>query len=110
MLDELQIRAEQYKNKHRRHKVWQRIVFCLSCVVAFCTTCALILPAITMEQTAYCGMEEHQHTDECYEKRLTCGFGELQEGDVELLNSGHIHSDACYEEQKVLVCGQEESA
>lgn len=38
-----------YSKGKRRHKLWQRIVSSLICVVVFCTTYALILPAITME-------------------------------------------------------------
>ena len=34
---------------------------------------ALILPALTAEGTPHCGIEEHTHTDECYENRLICG-------------------------------------
>ncbi len=33
-------------------KKWQKILFCLSCVVVFVTTYALILPAITLEKQA----------------------------------------------------------
>ena len=43
--------------------------------------------------------EEHSHTEECYEKVLTCGRSEEQ----------HTHTEDCYEEQDVLVCTQEET-
>ena len=39
----------------------------LSAVIVFCTVYALILPAITMERTAYCGLEVHEHTDACFD-------------------------------------------
>lgn len=89
-------------SRNRRHKTWKKIVSALGCVVVFCTTYALILPAITMEETTYCAIEAHEHTDECYEKKLICGFGEEEE-------SGHTHTDACYTEEKTLICGQEET-
>jgi hypothetical protein len=47
-------------DRHRR-RVWQRIVSGMMAVVVFCTTYALILPGITLERQAYCGLEEHTH-------------------------------------------------
>lgn len=35
--------------EHSRQRIWRKIVGALSCIVVFCTTYALILPAITME-------------------------------------------------------------
>ena len=98
MQNELLTRAEQYQKKHKRRKVWQRIVGGLACVVVFCTSYALILPAITMEQAAYCGMEEHEHTEACYEKQLICGYDEAAEAGSDLTTVGHVHEDSCYEE------------
>ncbi len=42
---------------------WYRVLAVLGAVVVFCTTYALILPAITLEQT--CPLTEHIHTDAC---------------------------------------------
>ena len=95
--------AEKYTKAHQRKKRWYQVVTGLACVVVFCTVYALILPAITMEQTAWCGIEEHQHGDSCYEIQLVCGYDELS-------NGGHIHTDDCYDEEQVLICNQEESA
>ena len=47
--------AQRYSKRKRQKTLWQRVVGFLGCVVVFCTTYAMILPAITMEQTAYCG-------------------------------------------------------
>ena len=41
----------KYARKHQRKKRWYRVVTCLAAVVVFCTTYALILPAITLERT-----------------------------------------------------------
>ncbi len=41
--------AEKYSKAHRRRKHWRRVVTVLAAIVVFCTTYALILPAITME-------------------------------------------------------------
>lgn len=87
------------KQKLKEKKIWHRFVSVLSCVVVFCTTYALILPAVTMERdniVYYCDKEEHQHTDDCYESddEALCGLDE----------SGHIHDQNCYEQQEMLDC------
>ena len=48
-----------------------QIVSVLACVVVFCTTYALILPAITMTGTTWCGYEAHEHGESCYEKTVS---------------------------------------
>ena len=42
--------AQKYIAKNRRRRIWKDIVIVLACIVVFCTTYALILPAITVEQ------------------------------------------------------------
>lgn len=44
--------GEKLIKKRRFNKHWHKVLLVLSCVVVFCTTYALILPAITMEQPA----------------------------------------------------------
>ena len=61
------------KNIYRR-RAWRRLVSISSCIVVFVTTYALLLPAITMGKMADCGLEEHQHSDECYREYLICGL------------------------------------
>ena len=73
-----------------------RTVSVVAALVVFVTTYALVLPAITMEQNASCGIPEHQHTDACYEEQLVCGIPE---------GEGHHHDASCYE--KFLICGLE---
>ena len=58
--------VEKYNKRHRRKKYRQRLVTMLGCIVVFCTTYALILPAITLEKEVYCELEEHTHTRDCY--------------------------------------------
>ena len=93
--------AEKYTKAHQRKKRWYRVVTCLAAVVVFCTTYALILPAITLEKK--CEIPEHTHTEACYtqvttrEKRnLTCAV----EADVVI----HHHDSACYDEDGNLWC------
>ena len=92
-----------YTSRRRRKKRWRSAVLALAAVVVFCTTYALILPAITMAQQTYCGMEEHRHGDECYETVLLCD----KEFDV-VQPEGHIHTATCYDYEEVLTCGLEE--
>lgn len=98
--------AEQYLDKQRRTKRWHKVVTALAGIVVFCTTYALILPAVTMTTPLQCGTEEHTHTDECYitelvtpEPRLVC---ELEETEP------HTHDESCYEVSTIIACGLEE--
>jgi hypothetical protein len=51
---------------NRRNRAWQRVAAAAAALVVFCTTYALILPAITASNQTYCGQAEHMHTDTCY--------------------------------------------
>ena len=83
----------------RTRKFFTSIVSSVAAMVVFVTTYALILPAITLEKTASCGIEEHQHSDSCYEERLVCGQKE---------SDGHHHDDSCYTTTAKLNCGIQE--
>ncbi len=92
--------AGNRKEKRR----WQKVVTFLACVVVFCTTYALILPAITMERN--CAIPEHTHSEECYRQvtsrsvtRLHCPL----EGEQESIIL-HTHDASCLDGQGVLVC------
>ena len=80
-------------------KTWYRFISGFSAEIVFITTYALVLPAITLEKTVACGIEEHQHDDSCYEYQLICGLEESE---------GHHHDDSCYSVSKELDCGMEE--
>ena len=116
--------AEPYASAHRRKRRWYQVMTCLAAAVVFCTTYALILPAITLEKqceipehthTEACYTSEqgdlictqstepqHTHTEECYQETqdLVCGMSE---------STGHTHGAECYDEEGNLICGQEES-
>lgn len=83
----------------RTRRFLTRFVSGLGAIVVFVTTYALVLPAITMELEANCGLEAHQHNDSCYEKVLTCTIPE---------SPGHTHTDACYQVDYELTCRTEE--
>jgi len=129
MQNDLLQRAGKLKKSHKQKKWWQRGVRTLAMLVVFCTTYALILPAITMEAEVVCGLESHAHTDSCYtqqqvtsydcqlephsivvhshdalcfdgEGKLACPLAE-----VEL----HSHVEECYTAEQTLVCVLEEA-
>ena len=93
--------AEKYTKVHKRKRLWHRVVTVLAGVVVFCTTYALILPAITLEKQ--CDIPEHTHTDACYaqvtsvEKRVpVCSAQTLEI---------HQHTADCYDANGNLTCG-----
>ncbi len=95
-----EVSITRFKTEHIRHKRWQQIVLALGVFVVFCTTYALILPAITMEKTLICEKPEHIHTAGCYEtvevaesKKLICTKDE------------HEHTDACLTRTVTYICG-----
>ena len=106
MDDKLLKQREQFIGKRKRTKVWKSVVSVLACIVVFCTTYALILPAITMAKDTFCGYEEHTHGSECYETQLVCELSE----DAEDAEDAHVHGDECYKKEKTLGCKVEESA
>ena len=93
--------AEKYTKALQRKKRWYRVVTALAGVVVFCTTYALILPALTLEKQ--CDIPEHTHTDACYaqvtsvEKRVpVCSAKTLEI---------HRHTADCYDSEGNLTCG-----
>ena len=93
--------AEKYAKVHKRKRLRHRVVTVLAGVVVFCTTYALILPAITLEKQ--CDIPEHTHTDACYaqvtsvEKRVpVCSAKTLEI---------HRHTADCYDANGNPTCG-----
>lgn len=93
--------AEKYTKVHKRKRLRHRVVTVLAGVVVFCTTYALILPAITLEKQ--CDIPEHTHTDACYaqvtsvEKRVPACSAETLEI--------HRHTADCYDADGNPTCG-----
>lgn len=93
--------AKKYTKAHQRKKRWYRVVTCLAAVVVFCTTYALILPAITLEKK--CEIPEHTHTEACYTKVTTQEKRNLACG-VDADTVIHHHDSSCYDENGNLWC------
>lgn len=95
--------AAHYQKNHRKNRIWKTAVMVLSSVVVFCTTYALILPAITMNRETICGIEEHIHTEECYQEQETVPQTVLvcSPEHVQL----HTHTETCYDDSGRSICG-----
>lgn len=100
---EIQIHAELLNIRHRRKRIWYRILSVPTCLVVFITTYAMILPAITLESTpdTYCGTEEHTHSKTCYK---IPGIPEHNEIDCSLQKNLHKHTAECYDAGGNLTC------
>ena len=114
----LEQQTQAIQKNRRYRKWWHRVLSVLACVTVFCTTYALVLPAITLTNEYYCGKEEHtEHTEECYKSVLICGYddGEGEQGEESKKDEAaepqptHTHTDECYEqESRTLICAEQE--
>lgn len=87
MRESLRKNAAFYASRYRARKIFRKIAAVMGCLVAFVTTYALILPAITLEQATFCGVEEHVHDAACYQ---------LQVETTDLTCDIHVHDSTCY--------------
>ena len=91
---------QQFIRENKNRSVWRRLFRIMACIVVFCTTYALILPVITLEQDYVCGLEEHIHVDHCYrhweDMPIPCTKESL---------GVHVHSGDCYGEDGSMICG-----
>lgn len=95
--------AERYTQQNNRRRIWRKFVQMMACAVVFCTTYALILPAITMEKPISCEIEEHKHTESCYVsvdseqiQKLACTYASL---------GVHVHTEECRGDDGQFICG-----
>ena len=88
--------AQQLVKSSRSRRRWRRATAGISGLVILGTLVALMLPAVAMEGTCFCGEQEHVHADSCYVQKLVCT---QEEG------AQHAHTDACYgPEEEILAC------
>ncbi|MCI8422104.1 MAG: fibro-slime domain-containing protein [Lawsonibacter sp.] len=98
--------ASQYHASRRRRRLGHKVFTVLASVVVFCTTYALILPAITLSNTLTCGLEEHTHAEACYAMQVPAPRVELicspqvPAGGALL----HSHNHVCYDNEGNLIC------
>ena len=75
-----------------------RLTSLLGVFVVAVIAIALMVPGISMTRgELVCDLEEHQHSDACYEQVLVCGYD-----DESAVEAEHEHGDDCYEDR--LVC------
>ena len=96
----LKRQVERAKTQCRNRRLWHRVVAGLGCAVTFCTTYAMILPAITLEAAEHvldCPYSVHAHSDGCRDEgnNLICGKADY---------AVHTHDSGCYDEDGALVC------
>lgn len=82
-----------HANRKLRHRI-AAFLTAMSIVVSMAVFWQLRGVGTAMDNTHTCGLQEHSHTDNCYEKVLICE------------DSEHEHTEECYE--KRLVCGLDE--
>lgn len=107
------------------------VLLFLSLAVALSVAWALHQTGQSLTAEAYCGKEEHTHSESCVQKALICGYdaapaeasgdetsaaadsaGEKQRVLTCTLEESaeHTHTDECYKIERVLTCTLEESA
>ena len=90
-------------------------------ITALCTVFAMLFSSVPVtsfsegsgEVRPVCSLEEHRHTDECYQDVLVCGREESAAKTVKTFVSNftvHHHSDACRDDAGSLTCGIAEDA
>ncbi len=87
---------DKKKKMFRRLRVSVTILSLLAVVFVFWW---LKLTGITIAGEAFCGLEEHTHTQACISKVLACTAANETATDL----SAHNHTDACYVER--YICG-----
>ena len=93
------------KKRERRRKLVAALAV-LSMGVVTSVSWSLHMNGESYTGQLYCDLEEnHIHSEECYEKELTCGKEETKpeeettveagEGQSETKAEGHVHDDSC---------------
>ncbi len=99
---ELLQKAENIIKQNKTRRVWKHVIVLLAFFVVITTAYGLMLPAVTLDRPK-CGLEEHIHSDECYEwvevedaERTVCSVEAFEV---------HEHIDSCFDEQENRLCG-----
>ncbi len=99
-----------YLGKHKKFRTDSKklaTVFLLTAfIVAIIVFWWLKLVGITVTGEAFCGMDEHIHTDDCYAGELICGLEDEPKVTPSNVEREHTHTDECYEES--LICDRAE--
>ena len=90
----------ELKRKQKKRKRVGTAVVLLMILVIGTVIGGLTQAGVAMTGNAKCGIEEHEHSDGCYEDVLACG---QEEGE------GHQHGEGCYTTETRLSCGMDEA-
>ncbi len=89
-----------YAEKFKHNKQIRRRAISIVAVLAIVVSCGVFWElhsdGVAMANETFCGMEEHQHNEDCYETVLVCGEEEFVDEEGEGTGD-HIHDDSCYE-------------
>ncbi|MCD8085076.1 MAG: hypothetical protein LUF28_01885, partial [Clostridiales bacterium] len=91
--------VERFRADHQKARRMTSLLLALALLVACGVFWQLHYTGIALTNETYCGLEEHTHTEDCYETALTCTLEESE---------GHTHTEDCYETVTTLVCELEE--
>lgn len=135
MKDILTNLMEKFRREHRLARRYTAMLLVLAFATTLFVNWQLHGVGISMTADYLCGYEEHEHTAECYERVLVCGYEEgmpedpaaaLPEDEMLDVDYGvdgdelsqepeplaeqpvHHHTQDCYEERQVLDCTEEE--
>ncbi len=102
--------SNEYLGKHKKFRTDSKklaTAFLASAfIVAIIVFWWLKLVGITVTGEAFCGLDEHIHTDECYSGELICGLGDEPKVTPSDAEREHTHTDECYGES--LICDKTE--
>ena len=99
--DELSKRSRKYVARKKQRQIWLIAVVVMALAVSFGTTVMLMNGASAFGGQPICGIEEHEHTEECY----VVVPGTLQ---CELPHKVHRHTGDCYDAEGNLTCDKQE--
>lgn len=104
MDSKMQALLKQLRVSKTKHRKWQSFIQFCAAIVVFCTTYAMILPAITWDKMLICEKQEHIHSESCCEQ--------TEDGDVLICElEEHTHDESCYDAppapEPVYLCGKE---
>lgn len=93
-------KIQEYIRENKLRRRWYKLTAILASAAIVVTGIAMILPAITMEnspQMLECQIDVHTHTDSCYgdEGNIICGYADFVV---------HMHDGSCYAEDGTLIC------
>ena len=99
-----------YLGKHKKFRTDSKklaTTFILSAfIVAVVVFWWLKLVGITVTGEAFCGLDEHIHSDECYAGELICDLEDEPKVTPSNVERNHSHTDECYDES--LICDKTE--